>query len=59
MEDKQLNKKIEIVTGDGSDLEISPVEEHFNIAKPKPREHKDKIVIPEEIKKENSNKEDE
>lgn len=46
-------KKIEIVSGDGKELEISPVYEHLKIAKPKTKESEKntKIVIPEEKKK--------
>lgn len=44
-------KKIEIVSGDGKDLEISPVYNHLSIAKPKTKEEKKKdIVIPKEKK---------
>ncbi len=44
-------KKITVVNGDGKDLDISPVYEHLNVAKPKPKEEKDKkIIIPEEKK---------
>lgn len=48
MKDEE-EKKIEIVSGDGKDLEISPVFEHLSIAKPKIKDDKDKkkgIVIP-------------
>lgn len=46
------DKKIEIVDGDGSELNISPVYKHLNIAKPKPKDNKDKkVIIPEEKKK--------
>ena len=41
------NKKIEIVSGDGSVLNISPVYNHLNAAKPKTEKPKD-IVIPKE-----------
>ena len=45
-------KPIEVVNGDGKDLEISPVYKHLSIEKPKPKEEKKKdIVIPEEKKK--------
>lgn len=45
-------KKIEIVSGNVTDLEISPVYEHLNAAKPKTsKENKKKIVIPEVKKK--------
>lgn len=42
-------RKIEIITGDGKDLEISPVYEHLEVEKPKD-EKKENIVIPEEKK---------
>lgn len=49
MEEK---KNIEVVSGDGSNLEISPVYEHLNASTPKPTEKKPKyVVIPEEKKK--------
>lgn len=39
---------IEIVIDDsGENLEISPVYEHLNVAKPKPKEEKKNIIIPE------------
>lgn len=38
---------IEVVVNDDNDLEISPVYEHLNIAKPKPKEKKEEIIIPE------------
>ncbi|MFR5684252.1 MAG: hypothetical protein ACLUD1_09450 [Clostridia bacterium] len=43
-------KKIEIITGNGKDLNISPVYTHIDIEKPKPKEEKKEIVIPEEKK---------
>lgn len=42
-------KEIEVVTGDGTNLEFSPVFEHLNVAKPKPKgenDKKKKIIIP-------------
>lgn len=42
-------KEIEVVTGDGTNLEFSPVFEHLNVAKPKPKdenEKKKRIIIP-------------
>ena len=47
---KNEKKEIEVVTGDGSNLEFSPVFEHLNVAKPKPKDENDKkkkIIIPE------------
>lgn len=56
MEDKQ--KKIEIVSGNGKDLDISDVSTHLSIAKPKIKdedEKKQEIVIPQ-VKKPNHKK---
>ncbi len=42
-------KKIEVINGNGKDLEISEVSSHLNIAKPKIKndeEKKKEIVIP-------------
>jgi hypothetical protein len=56
MSDKE-KKELEVVTGDGSNLDISPVYEDINATRPKPQDEKPKnIVIPEEkkdIKKKN------
>lgn len=47
-------KNYEVISGDGSDLDISPVYEHLNAGKPKCNDEKRKnIVIPKE-RKENS-----
>lgn len=43
--DKESHKKLEIVTGNG-DLDISPVREHLEVEKPKPKENRE-ILIPE------------
>lgn len=46
-------KKIEVVNGNGDDLDISDVSTHLNIGKPKIKndeEKKQKIIIPEEKK---------
>lgn len=55
LEDIEKRKKnMEIVTGDGTNLEFSPVYDHLNLAKPKPKnidEKKKKIIIPEVKKK--------
>lgn len=43
-------KELEIVSGDGSGLDFSPVYEHLNAVKPKAKddqEKKKKIIIPE------------
>lgn len=44
-----------VIDNEGKDLEISPVYEHLKVAKPNPKEEKDKIIIPEEIKKDDEN----
>ena len=46
-----MEKDIKVVTGDGKDLDISPVYEHLNAVKPKTNKEKKQIVIPEEKKK--------
>ena len=45
-------KEIEVVSGDGSELNISDVSEHITALKPKTKNQKDKnkIVIPENKK---------
>lgn len=48
MADKE-NKKIEVVTGNGKELEISEVKTHLSIAKPKIRDEDDKkkkVIVP-------------
>jgi len=48
------SKDIEIVSGDGSDLDFSPVYEHLTSVKPKPKDESEKkkeIIIPEVKKK--------
>ena len=39
------SKKIEIVSGNGKDLNISPVYDHIDIEKPKEEKEKKKIII--------------
>ena len=51
MSENKKNKRIEIVSGDGKGLDISPVHTHIPASKPKIEEKdKEKIVIPEEKK---------
>lgn len=55
MSDEKENKKqIEVVSGDGSNLDISPVYEHIEAVKPKNSKKPKNIVIPGK-KKEDSN----
>ena len=48
-EEKKKNKDIEIVTGDGSDLNISHVYDHITLEKQEKR-NTEEIVIPKEKK---------
>lgn len=43
-------RNIEIVTGDGKDLDISPVYDHVIIDKPVSNEKKKNVIIPKEKK---------
>ena len=56
-ENEKDNKDFEVVTGDGSELELSEVYDHLNVAKPKPKEVKQNIIIPE-VKKKIDNEDD-
>ena len=52
-------KNLEVVSGDGSDLNISPVYDHLNAAKPKSAKEKPTcIVIPKETNKTSKKQED-
>ncbi len=54
------NKNIEVVEGDGSNLNISPAYDHLNAGTPTPSSKKPKhIVIPKEVKEKKSDKKDE
>lgn len=59
MPDKKENenkKEIEVVKGDGSNLEISQVYDHINAAKPQNKDKKPKnIIVPNEKKIEKKN----
>lgn len=50
-------KKIDVVSGEGKELDISPVYEHLNVDRPK-KETKHNIVVPKEKKITNNKKED-
>ena len=54
-DEKENKKEIEVVSGDGSNLDISPVYEHINAAKPKDRDKKPKNIVVPGQKKEDSN----
>lgn len=51
------DRKIEVINGNGDDLEISPVYDHLDIEKPN-TEKKKEIVIPKEKKKEDKDVEE-
>lgn len=54
-DEKEDKKEIEVVSGDGSNLDISPVYEHIEAVKPKNRDKKPKnIVIPGQKKKDSN-----
>lgn len=44
-------KEIEVIQGDASELELSPVYSHLNSAKAKPKDEKKRNIIIPEIKK--------
>ena len=44
------DKKLEVVDGDGSTLEISPVYDHIKDVKPKGKKNDKKIIVPSEKK---------
>lgn len=52
MSDKNNEKKeIEVISGDGSNLVLSPVYEHISVAKPKGKDKNPKnIIVPSEKK---------
>ena len=53
------NKKIEVVKGDGSNLNISPAYDHLNAGTPTPSSKKPKnIVVPKSIKEKDEEKKD-
>lgn len=55
MEEREEEREIEVVTGNGSEIEVSEVQDHLNAIKPKTKDEeeiKEKIIIPEVKKKE-------
>lgn len=49
--EKDDKKEIEVISGDGSNLDISPVYGHINAAKPKSKEKNPKNIIVPKNKK--------
>ena len=56
MEEK---KNLEVVSGNGSDLNISPVYEHLNVAKPKTTKEKPTCIVIPKVSNKNSKSEKE
>ncbi len=56
MDEEDKKKEIEVISGDGSEIDISPVYDHIILDKPNKKEKKDKIVIPKEIKDDKKDK---
>lgn len=53
------DKNLEVVSGDGSNLEISPVYNHINTSMPKSSTNKPKnIVVPKELKEKDKKHDD-
>lgn len=51
--ENQKQQDIKIITGDGKDLDISPVYDHVIIDKPITSEKKKNVIIPKEKKDNN------
>ena len=57
MDEDEKNIDIDVVSGDGTEIEISPVYDHIILDKPEKKEKKEKIVIPKEKKSNDNNNE--
>lgn len=53
--DNLKKKEMEVITGDGKNLDISPVYDHLIIDKPVSSEKKKDVIIPKEKKVKKSN----
>ena len=58
MDEDEKNIDIDVVSGDGTEIEISPVYDHIILDKPEKKDKKEKIVIPKEIKSNKDNDEE-
>lgn len=56
--DDNENKQIEVITGDDSELDVSPVYDHLNGVTPKTVEGEKKNIIIPGVKEEDNNEED-
>lgn len=52
-ENEEEKRDIDVISGDGSEIEISPVYDHVILDKPNKNEKKEQIIIPKEIKDDN------
>lgn len=52
---EEEKKDIEVVSGDGSEIEISPVYDHIILDKPNKNENKGNIIIPKKQKDSDDN----
>lgn len=52
-ENEEEKRDIDVISGDGSEIEISPVYDHVILDKPNKKDKKEQIVIPKEIKEDN------
>ena len=52
-ENEEEKRDIDVVSGDGSEIDISPVYDHVILDKPNKKEKKEQIIIPKEIKEDN------
>lgn len=51
MDENNINKKIDVVSGNGKDLNISPVYDHIDIENPREEKEKKNVIIPKEKNK--------
>ncbi len=56
MDEEEKKKDIDVVSGDGSEIKISPVYDHIILDRPNKNDKKEKIVIPKEKKSDNNKK---
>ena len=55
-DEDEKKKEIDVVSGDGSEIEISPVYDHIILERPNKNEKKENIVIPKEKKEKEKEK---
>ena len=57
MDKDEKDKDIDVISGDGTEIKISPVYDHIILDKPEKKDKKEKIVIPKEKKSNDNNNE--